>query len=138
VITQTAIGKIKEMVVYGSDYNTRDGSCVRDYIHVTDIANAHLIAFDHLLRSENDEHFSIFNLGTGKGVTVLEAIHSFEKISNLKLNYKIGERRDGDVEAVYSETTRSETILGWKPKFSLDEMMETAWKWELNLQKEGS
>lgn len=136
VITQTAIGKIKQMTVYGHDYATRDGSCIRDYIHVTDIAIAHIKALNYLIESKNKTNFSIFNLGTGNGVSVFEAISSFEKISGIKLNYVVGGRRDGDVEAIYSETTLSKTELKWETKFSLDEMMDSAWKWELNLKSE--
>jgi UDP-glucose 4-epimerase len=135
VITQTAIGKIKEMTVFGKDYDTRDGSCVRDYVHVTDIATAHVQAFKLLEAKNITGNFNVFNLGTGMGVSVLEAIHSFEKISGKKLNYHIGEKRAGDIAAIYSDTTRSEKELGWKTKFTLNEMIESAWKWELNLAK---
>jgi UDP-glucose 4-epimerase len=138
VITQTAIGKIKEMTVFGKDYDTRDGSCVRDYIHVTDIATAHVKAFKQLDKGTSKANFTIYNLGTGNGVSVLEAIHSFEKISGKKLNYRIGEKRAGDVGAIYSDTTFSEKTLGWKTKFTLDEMMESAWKWEQNLASKSS
>jgi UDP-glucose 4-epimerase len=138
VITQTAIGKIKEMTVFGKNYDTRDGSCVRDYIHVTDIAIAHVKAFKQLEKGISTANFTIYNLGTGNGVSVLEAIHSFEKISGKKLNYHIGEKRPGDIGAIYSDTTFSEKKLGWKTKFTLDEMMESAWKWEQNLAKQGS
>ncbi len=136
VITQTAIGKISKMMVYGTDYSTRDGSCIRDYIHVTDIALAHIKALKFLVEHKNKSNFSIFNLGTGTGVSVIEAISSFEKTSGVKLNYSIANRRPGDVEAIYSDTKKSENELGWKTKFSLKEMMETAWKWEQNLAKE--
>jgi UDP-glucose 4-epimerase len=136
VITNTAIGKIPQMTVYGNDYPTRDGTCIRDYIHVTDIAAAHIKALEYILSKKQHTNFSIFNLGTGQGVSVLEAIHAFEKVSGKKLNYTIGEKRPGDVNAIYSDTSLSERELGWKPKFSLDEMMETAWKWELQQQKE--
>ena len=130
VITQTAIGKIKEMAVHGTDYDTRDGSCIRDYIHVTDIAIAHIKALEYIINKKQKTNFSIFNLGSGNGVSVLEAINAFEKISNKKLSYNIGPKRDGDVEAIFSDTTLSEKELKWKTKFTLDEMMETAWKWE--------
>ncbi|MEO6883795.1 MAG: UDP-glucose 4-epimerase GalE [Bacteroidia bacterium] len=133
VITQTAIGKIKKMIVFGHDYPTRDGTCIRDYVHVCDIASAHVIALKKIISDDISENFSTYNLGTGNGVSVLEAIHSFEKISGKKLNFEMGERRDGDVEAIYSDTSKSEKELGWKPKFDLDAMMETAWKWEQNL-----
>jgi UDP-glucose 4-epimerase len=136
IITQTAIGKIKQMTVFGKDYTTRDGTCVRDYIHVTDIGIAHIKAMMFLIEHKNQFNFSVFNLGTGAGVSVLEAISAFEKTSAQKLNYTIGAKRPGDVEAIYSDTTKSETILDWKPKFNLDEMMQTAWKWELEQVKE--
>ncbi|OFY85166.1 MAG: UDP-glucose 4-epimerase GalE [Bacteroidetes bacterium RIFCSPLOWO2_12_FULL_35_15] len=136
VITQTATGKIKQMTVHGTDYSTRDGSCIRDYIHVTDIAIAHIKALEYILNKKQKNNFSIFNLGTGNGVSVLEAIQAFEKITNEKLKYSIGPKRAGDVAAIYSDTTLSEKELGWKTKFTLDEMMETAWKWEQMQTKE--
>lgn len=136
IITQTAVGKIEQMTVFGCDYTTRDGTCVRDYIHVTDIATAHIKAMMFLIEKKNQSSFSIFNLGTGTGVSVLEAISAFEKISGQKLKYSIGDKRPGDVMAIYSDTAKSETELGWKPRFNLDEMMETAWKWELEQKKE--
>jgi UDP-glucose 4-epimerase len=135
IITQTAIGKIKQMTVFGNDYPTRDGTCIRDYIHVSDIATAHIKAMMYLIELKNQTNFSIFNLGTGSGVSVLEAISAFEKISGEKLNYTIGDKRPGDVIAIYSDTTKSEQELGWKPQFSLDKMMDTAWKWELEQVK---
>lgn len=138
IITQTAIGKIKEMTVYGKDYDTRDGSCIRDYIHVTDIAIAHIKAFQLLKNKNASANFIIYNLGTGNGVSVLEAIHSFEKVSGTKLNYRIGDKRPGDVGAIYSDITLSEKELGWKPQYTLDEMMDSAWKWEQNLKKSES
>lgn|ERR1019366_8535204 len=138
VITLTAIGKIKQMVVHGTDYATRDGSCIRDYIHVTDIAIAHIKALEYIINKKQKSNFSIFNLGTGTGVSVLEAIKSFENVTNQKLNYVIGPKREGDVEAIYSDTQLSEKELGWKTKFSLDEMMETAWKWQLQQSKENN
>ena len=134
IITQTAIGKIKEMQVFGEDYDTRDGTCVRDYVHVTDIADAHVLALKYLLEKRNEENYSLFNLGTGNGVTVLEAITAFEKVTKQKLNFKITDRRAGDVAAIYSDSTKAKKVLGWKPKFNIDQMMETAWKWENNLK----
>lgn len=136
IITNTAVGKIKQMTVYGNDYATRDGSCVRDYIHVTDIATAHVKAMNYLIDKKNNSNFSIFNLGTGNGVTVLEAIAAFEKVSNEKLNYTIGPKREGDVGAIYSDNSFTEKYLNWKPKYSLEEMMKTAWLWELEQKKE--
>jgi len=137
VITETAIGKRKSMKVFGDDYNTRDGSCIRDYIHVTDIAIAHIKAIKLVIDKKQKSNFSIFNLGTGQGVTVLEAINAFEKVARQKLNYTIAPKREGDVSAIYSDTTLSEKELNWKPKFVLEEMMESAWKWQLQQQKEG-
>lgn len=136
IITQTAIGKIKEMNVFGNDYGTRDGTCVRDYVHVTDIADAHVLALKHLISKKNTGNYSLFNLGTGNGVTVLEAIKAFEKISGKKLNYTLSARRAGDVAAIYSDSTKAKNILGWTPKFNIEQMMETAWKWEVNLREE--
>lgn len=133
VITQTAIGKIKQMKVWGSDYDTRDGSCVRDYIHVMDIANAHTKALQYLMAKKNSSNYEIFNLGTGNGVSVLEAIHAFEKVSGVKLNYVMGPRRPGDVVAIYANNTRAREVLGWDPKYDIDDMMRTAWKWEQKL-----
>jgi UDP-glucose 4-epimerase len=135
VITQTAIGKIKMMEVFGNDYDTRDGTCVRDYVHVCDIADAHVKAIDLLIEKQDHSPCEIFNLGTGTGVTVLEAIKTFEAISGVNLNYKISPRRTGDVAAIYSDCTKASTVLNWKAKRDLNTMMETAWKWELNLAK---
>jgi len=136
VITQTAIGKRKDMQVYGNDYPTKDGSCVRDYIHVMDIANAHTKALQYMLEGKNAERCEVFNLGTGAGVTVLELIAAFEKVSGQKLNYKIGARRPGDVVAVYANNNKAATKLGWGIKYNLDQMMDTAWRWELYLKRE--
>jgi UDP-glucose 4-epimerase len=130
VITQTAIGKRKEMTVFGSDYDTRDGSCVRDYIHVMDIANAHTRALQYILDDRNRSNCEVYNLGTGNGVTVLELIAAFEKVSGQKLNYKVGPRRPGDVVSVYANNNKARTLLGWETKYGLDEMMDTAWRWE--------
>lgn len=133
-ITQTAIGKLKQLIVHGDDYDTRDGSCVRDYIHVCDIAHAHILALQYLINKKNTLPCEIFNLGTGNGVTVLEAIHSFEKISGIKLNYTIGPRRPGDIMAIYANNSLAKEKLNWDPEYSLDEMMSSAWKWELKLK----
>ncbi|MGQ0827002.1 MAG: UDP-glucose 4-epimerase GalE [Bacteroidota bacterium] len=136
IITNTAIGKIKQMTVFGNDYPTRDGTCIRDYVHVSDIANAHIKALQQLIDNKNKNNFSIFNLGTGNGVSVLEAIRAFEKVSGQKLNYVIGPKRPGDVGAIYSDNSFAEKHLAWKPSFDLDTMMKSAWQWELNLAKE--
>jgi len=135
-ITQTAIGKLPQMVVYGNDYPTRDGSCIRDYIHVCDISHAHTLALQYLINKENKSKCDIFNLGSGNGVTVLEAIKAFERISGQKLNYKIGPRRPGDVIAIYANNDLAVERLNWEIGFDLDTMMRTAWAWELNIKKD--
>ncbi len=134
-ITQTAIGKLPTMQVYGDDYDTRDGSCLRDYIHVSDIAHAHTLALHFLIEGKNKQQTEIFNLGTGDGYTVLEVIAAFEKVSGQKLNYQIGPRRSGDVVAIYANNNKARNELGWVPKYNLEDMMDTAWKWELHLQQ---
>lgn len=133
-ITQTAIGRIEKMYVHGNDYPTRDGSCLRDFIHICDLANAHTLALKFLEEERNKSLCEVFNLGSGNGVTVLEAINAFEKVSNVKLNYEIGHRRPGDVVAIYANNELAKNILDWQPKFSIDDMMDTAWKWELRLK----
>jgi UDP-glucose 4-epimerase len=133
-ITQTAIGKLSKMQVYGDDYDTRDGSCIRDYIHVCDIAHAHTLALQYLAKENSDKLCEVFNLGSGEGVTVLEAIKAFEKISGTALNYEIGPRRPGDVVAIYANNDHSKKVLGWEPKYNLEDMMGTAWEWEKRLK----
>ncbi|MFI5151018.1 MAG: UDP-glucose 4-epimerase GalE [Bacteroidia bacterium] len=133
VITQTVIGRMKLFTVFGTDYGTRDGSCIRDYVHVCDIANAHVLALEHLLH--NHKACDVFNLGSGKGVSVLEAIAAFQKVTGLTPNYIVGPRRPGDVEAIYSDCSKVEKELQWNAVFGLDEMMATAWEWELHLKK---
>ncbi len=135
-ITQTAIGKLPKMQVYGDDYPTRDGSCIRDYIHVSDISHAHTLALQYLISNKNKLACEIFNLGTGNGITVLEAIKTFEKVSGIKLNYSIGPRRPGDIVAIYANNELAKKSLGWHLQYSLEDMMETAWKWELKLQQD--
>lgn len=134
-ITQTAIGIRKELSVFGEDYNTPDGTAIRDYIHVVDLAKAHVIAVDRMIEEKQKKKVEIFNLGTGNGFSVLEVINSFEKVSKQKLNYKIVERRAGDVEQVFADTKFANDELGWKAEKTLDEMLLTAWNWELALQK---
>ena len=124
--------------MYGSDYDTRDGSCIRDYIHVSDIAHAHTLAIRYLEQKKNKSLCEVFNLGTGNGVSVLEAIHSFEKISGVKLNYELGRRRSGDVVAIYYNNDLARTELGWIPQYSLDDMMRTAWDWEQRLKADAT
>jgi UDP-glucose 4-epimerase len=134
-ITQTAIGKLPQMTVHGTDYPTKDGSCIRDYIHVCDIASAHTLALQYLLGNKNTADCEVFNLGTGNGISVLEAIHTFEKVSGVKLNYTTGPRRSGDVVATYANNTAAVEKLGWKIKYNLEDMMRTAWAWEQKLKE---
>jgi UDP-glucose 4-epimerase len=133
-ITQTAIGKLPKIIVHGNDYPTRDGSCIRDFVHVCDIANAHTLAVDFIAEGKNKSTCEIFNLGTGNGVTVLEVINAFEKENGLKLNYSIGPRRPGDIMAIYANNDLAKNTLGWHPKYGLKEMVTTAWKWEQRLK----
>ncbi len=133
VITEVGIGKRKSLSVFGNDYETRDGTCVRDYVHVCDVAKAHVLALKRL-DNKSSPNYDVFNLGNGNGVTVLEMINAFEKISGKKLSYKISPRRKGDVVAVYSNPNKALKLLGWKPERSLDTMMESAWKWQKNLK----
>lgn len=137
VITRTACTPNEQMAVFGSQLDTRDGSCIRDYVHVSDIATAHLLAMDYCMGVTNLT-IDFFNLGTGNGVSVFEAIQAFEKISGQSLNYRNDPPREGDVVAIYSNSEKAERILGWKPKFDLNQMMDSAWKWQQNLNLEKS
>jgi len=129
-ITQTGIGLREQLSVFGDDYPTEDGTCIRDYIHVVDLAKAHVAALQRLLKGKNESNYEVFNLGTGKGSSVLEVIHSFERVSGEKLNYKIVDRRPGDVIQAYADTKKANEVLGWKAKSSLDDAMKSAWEWE--------
>lgn len=133
-VTQTAAGVREQLAVFGNDYETRDGTNERDYIHVVDVARAHVVALDRLLNRQNQDQFEVFNLGTGKGSTVLEVIQSFEKVSESKLNYKIVERRRGDVTAAYADTSKANSVLGWKANMDLDDAMRDAWRWEKKIR----
>ena len=133
-ITQTGSGLRKELSVYGDDYPTPDGTCIRDYIHVVDLAKAHVVALKRLLDKKNKEKVEIFNLGSGVGSSVLEVIHAFEKVSNQKLAYKIVDRREGDVTMAYANTDKANTVLGWKTESSLEEAIGSAWKWEQKIR----
>ncbi len=133
LITDTALGKRSTLMVYGNDYPTRDGTCVRDYIHVCDIAHAHTLAIKHLLADNAIEPVEVFNLGSGEGSTVVEVITAFEESTGVKLPWQYAPRRPGDVVAVYADRTKATQILGWQPQYSLKEMMQTAWKWALHL-----
>jgi UDP-glucose 4-epimerase len=134
-ITQTAYGLRDELKVFGNDYNTPDGSCIRDYLHVVDLARAHVIAVKRLIEGKNKTNSEVFNLGTGTGVSVLEAIRSFEKVSGIKLKYTITGRRAGDIEKIWADPSLANRELGWKTVSSLDEAMKTAWEWEKNIRK---
>ena len=133
-VTQTAIGKREKLVVFGDDYNTPDGTNVRDFIHVVDLAKAHVAALN-LLFKQTDKFYDVFNIGTGRGNSVLEVIQTFEEVNNVKLNYEIGPRRSGDVEKIYGNVDKAEQILGWKAEKTLSESLKNAWAWELKLKE---
>lgn len=133
VITQTAAGILPHFEVFGNDYNTPDGSCIRDYIHITDLADAHAKALQRLMQKNNQSAFEVFNIGTGKGISVLEMVYAFERLTGMKLNYKISGRRAGDIEQIWADTSKAEKILGWKAKHTLDDMILSAWKWQQQL-----
>ncbi|MCB0447330.1 MAG: UDP-glucose 4-epimerase GalE [Gelidibacter sp.] len=133
-ITQTAAGFRKELSVFGNDYPTQDGTCIRDYIHVVDLAKAHVVALQRLLEEKSNSNYETFNVGTGKGSSVLEAIQSFEKVSGTSLNYKFAPRREGDVIQAYADTTKANTTLGWKAAYNLDDAMLSAWNWEKKIR----
>lgn len=132
-LTQTAIGKQKELSVFGDDYNTPDGSCIRDYINVVDLAKAHVIAVKRMLEKSQDEPLEYFNIGTGTGISVLELIKAFENANNVKVPYKIVDRREGDIEQVWANPAKANNILGWKAELSVDDTLKSAWKWEQKL-----
>jgi UDP-glucose 4-epimerase len=133
-ITQTAAGLYPKLTVFGNDYPTPDGTNVRDYIHVVDLAEAHVVALERILTRTSTDAYEMFNLGTGKGSSVLEVIESFERVSGQKLIYEIGKRRSGDVIAAYADTTKANEVLGWKTKRSLDEAVASAWAWEKKIR----
>lgn len=134
-VTQTAVGLRYELQVFGNDYNTPDGSCIRDYINVVDLAKAHVTAIGRLVERRNDAAFEFFNIGTGKGVSVLELLNSFEKVTGKKVNYRIVGRRAGDIEKIFADTTKANNELGWKAVASLEETLLSAWNWEKILRK---
>lgn len=133
IITQTAVGKSDDFTVFGNDYSTPDGTCIRDYVHVVDLANAHLKACERLFEINLNGSFDVFNIGTGKGYSVLEIINQFELISGVRLGYKIGDKRSGDAPIIYADVSKANNVLGWKANRKLDEMIKSAWKWELSL-----
>ena len=133
-ITQTAAGIHQKLTVFGNDYNTPDGTCVRDYIHVVDLAEVHIVALEHLIEKRNQDNYSVYNVGTGKGSSVLEVIECFVKNTGVKLNYEIGKRRKGDVESAYADNSKAKEDLNWSPKYSLDDAILSAWKWEKKIR----
>ena len=133
-ITQTAAGVREQLSVFGDDYPTPDGSCIRDYIHVVDLAKAHVLALQRLLSAKNTTDFEVFNLGTGKGSSVLEVVNAFENVTGKKLNYKIVDRRAGDVISVYADTTKANKVLGWKTQRTMENALVSAWKWEQKIR----
>ena len=136
-ITQTAIGIRPYLKVFGNDYNTPDGSCIRDFIDVMDLSRAHLVAMDRILEDKSDEKMEIFNLGTGRGVSVMELIRVFEKVTGKPLNYKIVGRREGDIEQIWANPEKANKVLGWKAETPLEETLASAWKWQLKLRERG-
>jgi len=133
-ITQTAAGIRQQLSVFGDDYNTPDGSCIRDYINVVDLAKAHVVAINRLLNNSNADRYEYFNIGTGTGASVLEVVNTFEEATGVKVNYKIVDRRAGDIEKIYADTTRANTVLGWKAETSLYDTLLSAWNWEKKLR----
>ncbi len=131
VITETAVGKREKLLVFGSDYPTRDGTCIRDYIYIMDLARAHTQALEYSLKGSNDQNINIFNLGSGTGCTVLEVIHAFEQETGQHLNYELTDRREGDVMAIYANHQKATEVLGWHPRHTIRDIMRTAWQWEL-------
>ena len=136
-LTQTAIGVRKELSVFGDDYNTPDGSCIRDYINIVDLAKAHVIAMDRMLQGKSAEAIEYFNLGTGRGVSVLELINTFEETTGVKVPHKIVGRREGDIEKVWANPERANKVLGWTAKETLADTLASAWKWQLRLREKG-
>ncbi len=133
-ITQTGVGLREQLSVFGDDYPTPDGTCIRDYIHVVDVAKAHVAALKRLIEDKNENNYEVFNLGTGKGSSVLEVIHSFERVSGKKLNYRIAQRRSGDVVQAFADTKKANEILGWKAQSTLDDAIQSAWDWEKKIR----
>jgi len=134
-ITQTAYGLRDELKVFGNDYNTPDGTCIRDYLHVVDLAKAHVVAIKRLIEKKNRKEYEVFNLGTGTGVSVLEAVRAFERVSGVRLKYSITGRRAGDIEKIWADPSFANRELGWKTLSSLDDAIASAWKWENNIRK---
>lgn len=136
-LTQTAIGIREKLSVFGDDYNTPDGSCIRDYINVVDLAKAHVVAIDRILQDKQDEQVEVFNIGTGRGLSVLELIHAFEESTGVKLNYQIVGRRAGDIEQVWANPDKANNVLGWKAESTIEDTLRSAWKWQQKLREDG-
>lgn len=136
-LTQTAIGIREKLTVFGDDYNTPDGSCIRDFINVVDLAKAHVVAIDRILSKKQKDKVEVFNIGTGRGLSVLELIHAFEKATGVKLNYEIGKRRAGDIEQVWADPALANEELGWKAETSIEDTLRSAWNWQLKLRERG-
>ena len=134
-VTQTAIGIRKELSIFGRDYPTPDGTCIRDYIHVVDLAKAHVVALNRLFQEKNSDRYEIFNIGTGKGSSVLQIVDAFEKTTGMKINYCFSQRRDGDIVSAYADTSKANTVLGWKAQLTIEDALASAWEWEKNLRK---
>jgi UDP-glucose 4-epimerase len=134
-VTQTAVGLREKLSIFGTDYPTPDGTCIRDYIHVVDLAKAHVVAMKRLLEEKNTTTYEVFNIGTGKGSSVLEVVNTFEEVSGVKLNYYFAERRTGDIVSAYADTTKANTVLGWKSELTLKDALYSAWEWEKSLRK---
>ncbi|MBL29748.1 MAG: UDP-glucose 4-epimerase GalE [Flavobacteriaceae bacterium] len=129
-LTQVVGGRRKVLTIFGDDYDTKDGTCIRDYIHIMDLAEAHIKAIDYLINIKVTKFLEFLNIGTGIGVSVLELVKTFEKSTGLKVNYSIGKRRPGDIEKAYAQTNKAKQILGWKPKYTLTNALKSAWNWE--------
>lgn len=136
-LTQTAIGIREKLSVFGDDYNTPDGSCIRDYINVVDLAKAHVVAMDRIMKQKQEEKVEVFNIGTGRGLSVLELIHAFEESTGVKLNYQIVGRRAGDIEQVWANPDRANNVLGWKAESTIEDTLRSAWAWQKRLREEG-
>ena len=136
-LTQTAIGIREKLSVFGDDYNTPDGSCIRDYINVVDLAKAHVVAMDRIMKQKQEEKVEVFNIGTGRGLSVLELIHAFEESTGVKLNYQIVGRRAGDIEQVWANPDRANNVLGWKAESTIEDTLRSAWAWQQRLREDG-
>ena len=133
-VTQTGIGLREKLSVFGNDYPTPDGTCIRDYIHVVDLAKAHVVAMKRLLKEKNNENYEVYNIGTGKGSSVLEVVNTFEQVTGVTLNYSFAERRAGDIISAYADTAKANTVLGWKSELTLKEALLSAWEWEKKIR----